>query len=52
MKKGKTFKELTNEELEQTVGRGDLYKLVDKGFGTICSFIDGFNGKKYRGKCE
>lgn len=46
MKKEKTFKELTNEELEQTVGGDDLYKLVNQGFGAICSFIDGFNGKK------
>ena len=26
MKKEKTFKELTNEKLEQTIGGGDLYK--------------------------
>ncbi|MDY4760517.1 bacteriocin [Streptococcus thoraltensis] len=51
-------KELSHKELEKILGGApvinlgaDVIKVVNKLFAGTCSFIDGVNGKKYKGKC-
>ena len=55
---GISKKELTHKELETVVGGGpaisiggDIIKVANEAFTGICSLIDGWNKKKYRGKC-